>query len=113
MNADPQQVRSRHAAVRKAGCLFYACCYIAGLDGYRQFDEAFDWATMKGLVRARDSYVQGGREPLIAGLIGRFGTSRRDGLIVGSRHHFWVEVGEWRDGVLQRREVYNSSIGRH
>ena len=43
-------------AVRKSGCMFLCCCYIANIEDIGTCDQAWHTSVSKGWVRASDSY---------------------------------------------------------
>ena len=98
------QKQSRHEGVRKSGCLFCCCCWLANLNTIDEVDNAFEWCVGRGYVRRSDAYCQGPTRLALARTIAEhYGKSVKSGLdIAAGPHHFWVVDNSGR-------EVYNSA----
>jgi hypothetical protein len=100
----PQQRNSRHRGLHSTGCLFYVACWLGGLNGQGEFDDAFDWAHGNGFA-AGDGELKVGTQSLADRIASKYGRGRRGGTVCHGCNHYWVEEGG--------RETYNSWIGQH
>ncbi len=84
------QGKSSNPVIRKSGCMFLCCCYIANIHDIATCDEAWQTCVKNNWVRASDSYCNVSRYNLANKLNGIY----NKGIIQGLE--FRQNGGHWR-----------------
>jgi hypothetical protein len=85
-----KQCNSSIPVVRRSGCMFLCCCYIANIEDIGTCDDAWNRSVNNGWVRASDSYCNVSRYNLANNLNGIYGRGIKPGLT------FKLEGSHWK-----------------
>ena len=84
------QSSSSIEAVRKSGCMFLCCCYIANIEDITTCDEAWHTCVNKNWVRASDSYCNVSRYNLANNLNSIYNKGIKQGLTFKQIKGHWT-----------------------
>jgi hypothetical protein len=84
------QSNSSIDVVRKSGCMFLCCCYIANIEDIGTCDEAWNLSVKNGWVKSTDSFCNVSRYNLANKLNEIYKKGIRQGLTFKHEKNHWV-----------------------
>ena len=84
-----KQGSSSIETVRRSGCMFLCCCYIANIEDIGTCDDAWHRSVQNGWVRSSDSYCNVSRYNLANKLNGIYGRGIKQGLSFRQEGNHW------------------------